>query len=101
MDGQRKPQQQEEMLRGLLWSHTRNINAFIYASRVVYDIPIYNDAVLARVRSVKIEHGSIVLEMEREKQNATLDIHDAPTDEGHKGTDCENVGRRQKPHRNS
>jgi len=29
----------------MLWSHSRNINVFVYPNKIVYDIPIYSETI--------------------------------------------------------
>ncbi len=65
------------MLR-LLYLHTRNINAMIYAKKVIYHIPVYHDNVIPKILSIKQEYGSLIIEIERENKITDKNIEHAP-----------------------
>lgn len=68
------------MFRHLLYSHTRNINAFVYAKKVLYQIPLYNDSVNQNVLSARIKDGTLFLELERPDKMCSSNIRqDAKT----------------------
>ena len=51
---------------GLLYSHVRNINVEVYAGRVVYYIPIYEDRIAQnKVISADVLDNDLVLSMVR------------------------------------
>ena len=49
----------------MLYSHTRNIDTFVFPKKIIYRIPMYNDDPTTKILSIKKEFGVLHIEVEK------------------------------------